>query len=79
MKKQNAYEMEYPIEVNGDEVVLTVEYVYTPGCPGTYYDPPDEDDLDILSAHDANGKEYELTNNQIDDIFQLAAEIYGDN
>jgi len=47
-------------EGNEDEILISVFYEYTPGRVGSYWDPPECAELEIVSV-EHNKKEFELT------------------
>jgi hypothetical protein len=67
--------IETEIEVDGDEVLVTVDAEFTAGCAGRMYmsngDPgyPDEpDEVDIVTVTGEDGVEYEPTKEELQRI-----------
>jgi len=82
--KENVMEMEFTAtDVDGEEVVVLVEYKYYAGCRGAREDgtglqlePDSPAEIEILSVKDENDEDYELTEDEAQEVIEKAEEEY---
>lgn len=65
------------IEIQYDDHIYEVEFDYSLGKAGTYFDPPEPHDVEILEVYDENGKL--ITNAEILEYIDQETYEYVDN
>lgn len=89
MARNRSFNFTYTLEIKdaqGEilEVDVKVDATYMPGYPGSYYDPPEDDEVEINGFHALKPEHRELVKNfddedQIEKIAQYALENYDDD
>lgn len=74
---------QHSLEIDGQEVNLNIEAFYSPYIAGTYWQPPEDEMIEISTILGDNGKDYtnhEFTEEEMEILeqagFKAAAEFY---
>lgn len=68
---------QHPLEIDGQEVALNIEAIYFPYIAGTYWQPEEDEGIEIGTITGDNGKDYtgyEFPYAQIDELEQAGIE-----
>ena len=77
MKRQtpNLVEFSFPVVRGEEEVILEVTCEVTPRIPASYWEAGESEDVQILSALDAEGIDVDLSSLEEDEIAEKAIDV----